>query len=40
MPYFPTSDKTKKSVKAMLTQQLAEGKIDVEAFKMGMSALD
>jgi len=40
MTYFPTSDKTKKSVKAMLAQQLAEGKIDVEAFKMGMSALD
>ena len=40
MPYFPTNDKTKKSLKAMLAQQLAEGKIDMEAFKMGMSALD
>ena len=40
MPCFPTSDRTKKSVKAMLAQQLAEGKIDMEAFKMGMSALD
>ena len=34
------STKTNKSVKAMLTRQLAEGKIDMEAFKMGMSALD
>ena len=40
MPYFPTNDKTKKSLKAMLAKQLAEGKIDMEAFKMGMSALD
>ena len=40
MPYFPMSSSTNKSVKAMLTQQLAEGKIDMEAFKLGMSALD
>jgi hypothetical protein len=34
---FPKNDK---SIKVMLVRQLAEGKIDMEAFKMGMSALD
>lgn len=39
MPFPTANEESKKSLKAMLAQQLAQGSIDMETFKMGMAAL-
>ena len=39
MPFPTANEESKKSLKAMLAQQLAEGAINMETFQMGMAAL-